>query len=108
MGKRRGGRGLQIEVSPGAVEDEGGAVVGSGGVLGGGESAEPLSGSLAGLSDLGHPLPPASLPHPSVPKFVVVRTTLALTFASSAFGVGVIMIRRRFAGCGCRSCGGGG
>lgn len=76
-----GGGGLEVELSPRAVEDEGGAVVGAGGVLGGGESAEPLAGALARLTDLSDPFAPAALPNTTVSKLVVVGTTFAFALA---------------------------
>lgn len=58
-----------------AVEDEGGAVVGACGVLGGGEGAEPAARALAWLADLGYPLAPAALSYSSVLELAVVRSS---------------------------------
>lgn len=83
LGRGRGG-GLEVELGPGAVEDEGGAVVCTGGVLGGGEGAEPLAGALAGLADLGDPLPPAALADAAVAELAVVGAPLALALPAAA------------------------
>lgn len=72
---------MEVKLSPGAIEDDGGAVISTGGVLGGGERAEPLAGTLAWLADLGDPFSPASLPHSAVPEFVVVGATATAIFA---------------------------
>lgn len=90
---RVGTGGLEVELGPGTVEDDGGPVVGPGGVLGGGESAKPLPRPLTRLADLGHPFPPAALAHAAVPELVVVGASLALAL----FVVGF-----------CWCCGGGG
>lgn len=81
---RRGSGGLEIKLGTGAVEDEGGTVVGSGGVFCGGEGAEPLARALTWLADLGDPFAPASLSDAAVPKFVVVGATFAFAFSSSS------------------------
>jgi hypothetical protein len=72
--RRRGG---EVEVRARAVEEERGAVVGAGGVLGGGEGAEPLARPLPRLPDLRHPLAPAPLPHAAVPEVAVLRPVVA-------------------------------
>lgn len=116
--------GLEVELSPRAVEEDGSTVVGSSGVLCCGEGTEPLAGSFARLSDLGDPLAPASLPDPSVPKFVVVGATFAFAFptivtaavtdtvvAATAIAVAVAVITvsvRCLAGSGGENGGGGG
>lgn len=78
----------------GAIEDDGGSVVGTGRVLGGGEGAQPLPGPLAGFPDLGNPLPPASLPHSSVPELIVIRPSFAFTFpaATATATINIIVI----------------
>jgi len=103
VGKGTGG--LEIKLGTGTVEDEGGAVVGSGGVFCGGEGAEPLARALTWLADLGDPFAPASLSDAAVPKFVVVGATFAFAFTS---GFGVIGGVRCLAGSGGRGGGGGG
>ena len=75
---------------PGTVEDDGGAVVGSGGVLGGGEGSKPLTSSLAWLADLGDPFAPASLSDAAVPKFVVVGATF--TFALTTIATTIVVV----------------
>lgn len=94
-------------MSPGAVEDDGGSVVGPGRVLGGGECSEPLAGPLTWLADLGDPFAPAPLPHAAVAKLVVVRATFALALSIAAVVVFGFCCR---CGCGCGSgsWGGGG
>lgn len=72
-------------MSPRTVEDSGGSVVGLGSILTGGEGSEPFTGSFTGLSDLSHPLAPASLPDTMVSKFVVVRATFG------AFALAVVI-----------------
>lgn len=89
---------MEVELSPRAIEHDGGPVVGPGRILGGGEGAEPLAGAFAGLADLGDPLAPASLPHATVPELVVVRATFALASAIVVVvvvgsGVSVTVIR---------------
>ena len=92
---------MKIELSPRAIEYDGGAVVGSSRVLSGGESAEPLAGPFSGLTDLGDPFSPASLPHPAIPKFVVVGTTFAFAFPSAAVTVAAaVRCFARNGGCG--------
>lgn len=85
MGQRS--RRLEVELGAGAVEDEGGAVVGTSGVLGGGEGAEPLAGALARLADLGDPLAPAALADAAVAELGVVGPTFALAFSAAGAGV---------------------
>jgi len=97
---------LEVKLCPGTVEDDGGAVVGSGGVLGGGEGSKPLTSSLAWLADLGDPFAPASLSDAAVPKFVVVGATFTFALTTTDFVVGVTV--RCFAGSGFSGGGGGG
>lgn len=67
----------EVEVGIRAVEAAGGLVVGHGGLLGGGEGAEPEPGTLLGLPDLGHPLAPRPLPHSPVLAGGVLGAALA-------------------------------
>lgn len=80
--------GLEVKLSPRTVEDDGGAVVSSGGVFSGGEGSEPLTGTLTWLTDLGDPFAPATLSHTTVSEFVVVGSTFA--FAALAAIIGVV------------------
>lgn len=93
--RRRG----EVEVGAGPVEEERGAVVGPGGVLGGGEGAEPLARALPRLPDLRHPLPPAPLPHAAVPELAILRPALPrrllLRSPPSAAAAGAAAARRR-------------
>ena len=77
---------LKVELSAGSVQHDSGAVVGTSGVLGCGEGAEPFTGPLSGLSDLGHPLAPAPLSDSSVAEFAVIGSSLS--FAFPVVGVG--------------------
>lgn len=56
------------EVKPGEVTSEfvRGLVVRQSGFLGGVECSQPEPGPILWESDLGHPLPPVPLPHPSI------------------------------------------
>lgn len=83
----RAGR-LEVELSPGAVENDGGAVVSARCVLGGGEGAEPLAGALTRLADLGDPFAPAALSDATVAELVVVGTTFAFTLPGGSGGGG--------------------
>ncbi|GER50943.1 hypothetical protein STAS_28276 [Striga asiatica] len=78
VGHGGGGGGLfgrgEVELGPGAVQDDGGAVVGPGGFLRGGEGAEPTARAAAGFTDLGDPLAPAPLADAAVPELGVVRS----------------------------------
>lgn len=76
----------------GAIEDDGSSVVGTGSVLGGGEGAQPLPGSLPGFPDLGYPFPPATLPHSSVPELIVIRPSFAFTFPATMTDIVIIII----------------
>lgn len=105
---------MEVKLCPGTVEDDGGAVVSSGGVLGGGKCSEPLARTLTWLADLGDPFAPASLSDAAVPKFVVVGATF--TFALTTIATTIVVVAaaafvgtssdRCFAGSG--FCGGGG
>ena len=75
---------MEVELGPRAVEDEGGPVVGPCRVLGGGESAEPLTRALAGLADLGDPLAPAALADAAVAELAVVGPPFALALLAAA------------------------
>ena len=77
---------MEVELGAGAVEDDGGSVVGSGGVLGGGEGAEPAASPFAGLADLRHPFSPAPLPHAPVLELAVLRPALAFAFSCACDG----------------------
>lgn len=77
---------MEIELSPGAVEYDGGSVVGAGGVLGRDEGAEPAARSFTWLADLGDPLAPASLSYSSVAELIVVGTTFAFAFSGGGGG----------------------
>lgn len=111
---------MEVELSPRTVEDNGGAVVRSGGVFGGGERPKPLARPLSRLTDLSNPFSPAPLPHTTVSEFVVVRSTFAfaLTVINGGVGVGggdVVIVTavavftvRCFAGSGGDGGGGGG
>lgn len=76
--------GLEVELSSGAVQHNGGSVIGAGGVFGSGECAEPAAGTLTWLADLGHPFAPAALADPSVLELAVVGPALAAFVFSSA------------------------
>lgn len=82
--RRLGSRRLEVELGAGAVEHDRSAVVGAGGVFGGGEGAEPFPGPLPRLSDLRHPLAPAPLSDSSVAEFAVVGSSLSLAFSTAA------------------------
>lgn len=77
-------RRAEVELSPRSVQHGGGSVVGSSGVLCGGEGPQPLPRPLPWLSYLGNPFAPAALPYTSVSEFVVVWATLALALPSPA------------------------
>lgn len=76
--ERRGG--LEVEVSPWAVENESRTIVRTSGILSSGEGAEPFSCALAGFADLGNPLAPASLTDAAVLVLAVVWTSLSFSF----------------------------
>lgn len=78
-------------MSAGAIEDDGGSVIGTGSVLGCRERAQPLAGSLAWLPDLRYPFSPAPLPHTSVPELVVIWPSFAFTFPAAVAAITIII-----------------
>lgn len=58
----------EVELGFVAAESEGGLIVGSGSVLGCVEGAQPNTGSLVRVPDLGCPFAPWPLPHTSIPS----------------------------------------
>nr|GLL28020.1 hypothetical protein VIGAN_01046000 [Ipomoea trifida] len=71
----------RTELRLGAVQHNGGSVVGSGGVLRRGESAEPPPRPFLRLPDLRHPFPPTPLPHASILKLTIIRPASPLPAA---------------------------
>lgn len=72
---------MEIQLRLGAVEYNGCAVVGAGGVLRSGEGPEPPARPLPWLADLRDPFAPAPLAHPSVAELGVVGASLAFIVA---------------------------
>lgn len=107
---------MEVELSSAAVENDGCTVVGSSGVLSGGEGAEPFTGALARLPDLRHPLPPTPLSHTSVLELTVIRPSFALTLPTIPVAAVITTATGGAGGCGrtvaaislVRSGGGGG
>uniref|UniRef100_J3MUT9 Uncharacterized protein n=1 Tax=Oryza brachyantha TaxID=4533 RepID=J3MUT9_ORYBR len=58
----------EVDLGLGALEADGGRVVGAGGFLGGVEGPEPHPRRLHRVPDLRRPLPPRPLPHAAVAR----------------------------------------